>query len=68
MHVVLLGALRGQHEGLHEPPHRLAVVGQLTGYLKMAMSYELRAMSYELFPLIGEDIIIKHLKSLLNSG
>jgi hypothetical protein len=31
--VVLLGALRGQHEGLHEPPHRLAVVGEFAAHL-----------------------------------
>lgn len=33
MHVVLLGALSGQDEGLGEPPHRLPGVGQLAGDL-----------------------------------
>jgi hypothetical protein len=31
--VVLLWALGGEHEGLHKPPHRLPVVGQLAAHL-----------------------------------
>lgn len=33
MHVVLLGRLRGQHEGLREAPHGRAAVGQLARHL-----------------------------------
>ena len=34
MDVVLLGRLGGQHEGLHEPAHRLTVVGELAAHLE----------------------------------
>lgn len=33
VHVVLLGRLRGQHEGLREAPHGGAAVGQLARHL-----------------------------------
>ena len=33
MDIVLLGTLRGQHEGLHEPSHGLAIVAQLPRHL-----------------------------------
>ena len=33
MDIVLLGALRREDEGLHEPAHGLPVVAQLTGHL-----------------------------------
>lgn len=34
VNVVFLWGLWGQHEGLHETPHWIAIVGQLPGHLQ----------------------------------